>query len=161
MATSSPRHQTNKGSRPFSPALSVTRKPIFGAIFPNGAIFLETAFGENWLTEAQALNERPTLDLRANTLKATRDKVLKALAESGAEATRIARQVFASPAGEGPSRLPNVTAELSFQKGWFEVQDEGSQIVADLAGAHEGSPNKYSIIAPEAAARRWPWPPHE
>lgn len=42
------------------------------------------------------------------------------------------------PAGAGPSRLPNVTAELSFQKGWFEVQDEGSQIVADLVGAQEG-----------------------
>ncbi|WP_425902144.1 RsmB/NOP family class I SAM-dependent RNA methyltransferase [Agrobacterium radiobacter] len=99
---------------------------------------LETAFGERWLAEAQALNERPTLDLRANTLKATRDKVLKALEESGAEATHIARQGVRIPAGEGPSRLPNVTAELSFQKGWFEVQDEGSQIVADLAGAHEG-----------------------
>ncbi|WP_144576134.1 RsmB/NOP family class I SAM-dependent RNA methyltransferase [Agrobacterium sp. DE0009] len=98
----------------------------------------ETAFGERWLTEAQALNERPTLDLRANTLKATRDKVLKALEESGAEATQIARQGVRIPAGTGPSRLPNVTAELSFQKGWFEVQDEGSQIVADLASAHEG-----------------------
>lgn len=98
----------------------------------------ETAFGEGWLAEAQALNQRPTLDLRANTLKATRDKVLKALEESGAEATHIARQGVRIPAGEGPSRLPNVTAELSFQKGWFEVQDEGSQIVADLAGAHEG-----------------------
>lgn len=98
----------------------------------------ETAFGERWLTEAQALNERPTLDLRANTLKATREKVLKVLEESGAEATHIARQGVRIAAGEGPSRLPNVTAELSFQKGWFEVQDEGSQIVADLAGAHEG-----------------------
>ena len=29
-------------------------------------------------------------------------------------------------------------AELSFQKGWFEVQDEGSQIVADLALPGEG-----------------------
>ncbi|UXS02929.1 RsmB/NOP family class I SAM-dependent RNA methyltransferase [Agrobacterium tumefaciens] len=98
----------------------------------------EVAFGERWLEEAKALNERPTLDLRANTLKATREKVLKALEESGAEATRIARQGVRIAAGEGPSRLPNVTAELSFQKGWFEVQDEGSQIVADLAGAQEG-----------------------
>lgn len=76
----------------------------------------EVAFGERWLEEAKALNERPTLDLRANTLKATREKVLKALEESGAEATRIARQGVRIAAGEGPSRLPNVTAELSFQK---------------------------------------------
>jgi 16S rRNA (cytosine967-C5)-methyltransferase len=31
-----------------------------------------------------------------------------------------------------------VTAELSFQKGWFEVQDEGSQIVADLVLPQDG-----------------------
>ncbi|WP_288429949.1 RsmB/NOP family class I SAM-dependent RNA methyltransferase [uncultured Agrobacterium sp.] len=99
---------------------------------------LEASFADQWLRQAQALNERPTLDLRANTLKANRDKVLKALEEAGAEATRIARQGVRIPAGAGPSRLPNVTAELSFQKGWFEVQDEGSQIVADLVGAQEG-----------------------
>jgi 16S rRNA (cytosine967-C5)-methyltransferase len=97
----------------------------------------EATFGDDWLRQAQALNERPTLDLRANTLKANREKVVKALADAGAEPTRIARQGVRIAAGAGPSRLPNVTAELSFQKGWFEVQDEGSQIVADLAGAQE------------------------
>ncbi len=98
----------------------------------------EENFSEDWLAEAQALTGRPTLDLRANTLKASREKVLKALERSGAEPTTIARHGIRIPAGEGPSRLPNVTAELSFQKGWFEVQDEGSQIVADLVFAQEG-----------------------
>ncbi len=98
----------------------------------------ETAFGDDWLTEAQALATRPTLDLRVNTLKAHRDKVLKALDRANAVASPIARFGMRVPAGEGPSRLPNVTAELSFQKGWFEVQDEGSQIVADLVDAREG-----------------------
>ncbi|MDO9417663.1 RsmB/NOP family class I SAM-dependent RNA methyltransferase [Pararhizobium sp.] len=98
----------------------------------------QASFGDSWLAEARALAERPTLDLRANTLKATRDKVLKALDRSGAEAAAIARNGIRIPAGEGASRLPNVTAELSFQKGWFEVQDEGSQIVADLILAKEG-----------------------
>ncbi len=95
-------------------------------------------FGEDWLVEAKALTKRPTLDLRANTLKASRDKVLKALDRVGAQAAQIARNGIRIPAGEGPSRLPNVTAELSFQKGWFEVQDEGSQIVADLVDPREG-----------------------
>lgn len=99
---------------------------------------LEASFGADWLREAKALAERPTLDLRVNTLKAGRDKVLKALERSSPQAARIARQGIRIPAGEGPSRLPNVTAELSFQKGWFEVQDEGSQIVADLADPHDG-----------------------
>ncbi|WP_313197380.1 RsmB/NOP family class I SAM-dependent RNA methyltransferase [Rhizobium sp.] len=92
----------------------------------------ETNFGDNWLAEAKALADRPTLDLRANTLKANRDKVVKVLERSGAKAATIARNGIRIAAGEGASRLPNVTAELSFQKGWFEVQDEGSQIVADL-----------------------------
>lgn len=99
----------------------------------------ETNFGDNWLAEAKALADRPTLDLRANTLKANRDKVVKALERSGAKTAAIARNGIRIAAGEGASRLPNVTAELSFQKGWFEVQDEGSQIVADLVqpGEHD------------------------
>lgn len=99
----------------------------------------EANFGEDWLVEAKALAGRPTLDLRANTLKASREKVVKALERSGAKPSRIARNGIRIAAGEGAVRLPNVTAELSFQKGWFEVQDEGSQIVADLvqAGEHD------------------------
>ncbi|WPE22221.1 RsmB/NOP family class I SAM-dependent RNA methyltransferase [Shinella zoogloeoides] len=98
----------------------------------------ETNFDGEWLAEARALAGRPTLDLRANTLKAGRDKVLKALERNGALASAIARQGIRIPAGEGPSRLPNVTADLAFRKGWFEVQDEGSQIVADLVVPGEG-----------------------
>ncbi|KEQ03734.1 RsmB/NOP family class I SAM-dependent RNA methyltransferase [Pseudorhizobium pelagicum] len=99
----------------------------------------EAAFGEDWLTEAKALSQRPTLDLRANTLKASREKVIKALDRSGAQPAPIARNGIRIAAGEGASRLPNVTAEISFQKGWFEVQDEGSQIVSDLVhpGDHD------------------------
>ena len=99
----------------------------------------EACFGEDWLIEAKALTERPTLDLRANTLKAPREKVVKALDRTGAVPSHIARNGIRIAAGDGAARLPNVTAELSFQKGWFEVQDEGSQIVADLAqpGEHD------------------------
>jgi 16S rRNA (cytosine967-C5)-methyltransferase len=35
-------------------------------------------------------------------------------------------------------KQPPVTAERSFSKGWFEVQDEGSQLAALLAGAAPG-----------------------
>ncbi|MET0748943.1 MAG: RsmB/NOP family class I SAM-dependent RNA methyltransferase [Rhizobium sp.] len=98
----------------------------------------ERAFGADWLDEAKALAERPTLDLRANALKSSRDKAAKALERVGAHPAKIARFGIRIAAGEGASRLPNVTAELSFQKGWFEVQDEGSQIVADLVMPAEG-----------------------
>jgi 16S rRNA (cytosine967-C5)-methyltransferase len=100
-------------------------------------LFVEN-FGETWLAEAKGLTERPTLDLRANSLKAGRDKVIKALERSSPQPTAIAREGIRIPSGEGPSRLPNVTAEISFEKGWFEVQDEGSQIVADLVMASDG-----------------------
>ncbi len=95
-------------------------------------------FGDDWLAEAEALNLRPSLDLRVNTLKAEREKVKKALARAGADLTAIAPCGLRIPPGSGGDRLPNVTAELAFQKGWFEVQDEGSQIVARLVDAHAG-----------------------
>lgn len=98
----------------------------------------ERNFGDNWLAEAKALTLRPTLDLRANTLKIDRDKVVKALERAGAEACRLAPQGVRVAAGKLSDRLPNVTAELSFAKGWFEVQDEGSQLVAGLVMAQGG-----------------------
>ena len=95
-------------------------------------------FGDGWLAEAQALTARPSLDLRANTLKADQDKVVKALERAGAGKAPLAPNAVRVAAGKLSDRLPNVTAELSFQKGWFEVQDEGSQLVAGLTMAQEG-----------------------
>src|SRR5690349_437 len=47
---------------------------------------LAESFGENWVAEAQAMAGRPPLDLRTNTLKSNRDKVLKSLARFSPEA---------------------------------------------------------------------------
>jgi 16S rRNA (cytosine967-C5)-methyltransferase len=102
------------------------------------APLIEYAFGEDWIAEARALAGRPPLDLRVNTLKATRDKVLADLSDTGAVATAIAPHGVRIAPIEGAGRHPNVQAEPSFQKGWFEVQDEGSQIVAELAQARPG-----------------------
>ena len=52
--------------------------------------------------------------------------------------TAIAANGLRIAAGQGPSRLPNVTAEPAFTKGWFEVQDEGSQVVSELIFAQPG-----------------------
>lgn len=92
-------------------------------------------FGDRAAEEGRALAERAPADLRVNTLKATREKVLKALAEYGAIATPFAPHGVRVPPPSGPSRTPNLTAEAAYQAGWCEVQDEGSQIVACLAGA--------------------------
>jgi 16S rRNA (cytosine967-C5)-methyltransferase len=99
---------------------------------------LQASFGGDWVEEAKALAGRPPLDLRANTLKASRDKVLAELEETGAGASPIAPHGIRIAPIEGAGRHPNVQAEPAFQKGWFEVQDEGSQVVAELAGATAG-----------------------
>jgi 16S rRNA (cytosine967-C5)-methyltransferase len=95
-------------------------------------------FGEDWIAEGAALAARPPLDLRVNRLKADRDKVLKALDATGGAATMFAPDGIRIAATRGDGRHPNVTVEPSFQKGWFEVQDEGSQLAARLAGAAPG-----------------------
>ncbi|RWN01129.1 MAG: RsmB/NOP family class I SAM-dependent RNA methyltransferase [Mesorhizobium sp.] len=98
----------------------------------------EQAFGASWVDKGAALATRPPLDLRVNTLKADRSKVLAELAETGARAAPIAPHGIRIPPIAGDGRHPNVQAEPAFQKGWFEVQDEGSQIAATLAGAEAG-----------------------
>jgi 16S rRNA (cytosine967-C5)-methyltransferase len=92
-------------------------------------------FGDNAVAEGRALAERAPADLRVNTLKSTREKVLKALGEFGAEPAALAPHGIRVPAPQGTQRTPNLQAEAAFQAGWFEIQDEGSQIVAALAGA--------------------------
>ncbi|WP_421914306.1 RsmB/NOP family class I SAM-dependent RNA methyltransferase [Mesorhizobium sp.] len=98
----------------------------------------EQAFGAAWVEEGAALATRPPLDIRVNTLQADRPKVLAELAETGAQAAHLAPYGIRIPPIDGDGRHPNVQAEPAFQKGWFEVQDEGSQIVSALAGAEAG-----------------------
>jgi 16S rRNA (cytosine967-C5)-methyltransferase len=95
-------------------------------------------FGEDWVAEARALAERPPLDIRANPLKAGRDKVLASLKQFGAHATTYARHGVRIEPGTRDARIPNVEAEEHFRKGWFEIQDEGSQIVSALTGVQPG-----------------------
>ncbi len=98
----------------------------------------ERAFGADWVAEGAALATRPPLDIRVNTLQSDRAKVLAELADTGAKPAAIALQGIRIPPIDGDGRHPNVQAEPAFQKGWYEVQDEGSQIVATLAGAQAG-----------------------
>jgi 16S rRNA (cytosine967-C5)-methyltransferase len=95
----------------------------------------ERVFGARAIAEGQAMAERAPVDLRANTLKTTREKVLAALEEFGAVAASHAPHGVRVPAPRGASKAPHLEAEAAHGKGWFEVQDEGSQIAAALAGA--------------------------
>lgn len=99
---------------------------------------LQANFDEEWIAEAQALATRPPVDMRTNTLKTTREKLVRQMEKTGAKPTALARFGLRVEAGSGPSRQPNVQAEKSFQTGRFEVQDQGSQIVSDLVFARPG-----------------------
>lgn len=92
-------------------------------------------FGDKAVAEGQAAARRAPADLRVNTLKATREKVLKALSGFGAEASQMSAIGVRVPPPVGAQRTPNLQAEAAFQAGWFEIQDEGSQISALLSGA--------------------------
>ncbi len=100
--------------------------------------FFAAAFGDNAVAEGQALATRAPIDLRTNTLKSDRERLLKRLSHVNAEACPR------SPAGvriapkPGAARMPHVQAEEGYRKGWFELQDEASQLAAILAGAEPG-----------------------
>ncbi|MEJ0002945.1 MAG: RsmB/NOP family class I SAM-dependent RNA methyltransferase [Pararobbsia sp.] len=83
---------------------------------------------------AAALNYPAPLDLRVNTTKASRDQVLDALESTGIEAGETP---FA-PNGVRVAGKPPVNRLKSFEEGWFEVQDEGSQLLCQIVGAKRG-----------------------
>jgi 16S rRNA (cytosine967-C5)-methyltransferase len=88
-------------------------------------LFAET-FGDRLEAEMAALNRPAPLDLRVNTLKATREDAQKRLAAEGIDS--IPTPI--SPFGLRVSMRVNLTASRSYQDGWVEVQDEASQICA-------------------------------
>lgn len=95
------------------------------------------SFGDARAEEGAALASRAPLDLRANTLKASRDEALALLEDLQFEATRW------SPWGlrralSADAKNPAIHAEPAFIKGAVEVQDEGSQLAALMSGAAPG-----------------------
>ncbi len=99
--------------------------------------YLERVFGDERAAEGAALASRAPLDLRVNTLAASREEVLPKLAHLHAEPARW------SPDGlrirlAADAKSPAIHAEPAFIKGQIEIQDEGSQLAALLAGAKPG-----------------------
>jgi 16S rRNA (cytosine967-C5)-methyltransferase len=83
---------------------------------------------------AQTLNTPAPLDLRVNSIKASREQVIAELAEAPIRAeptpyAPLALRVMKKPA------LQNLPL---FKSGAIEVQDEGSQVLAQLLGARRG-----------------------
>jgi 16S rRNA (cytosine967-C5)-methyltransferase len=89
---------------------------------------------ESTLQLAEALNRPAPLDLRVNALKAAREEVIAALAEApiAAEPTPYA------PFGIRVQKKPALQNLPLFKNGSIEVQDEGSQLLAQVVGAKRG-----------------------
>jgi len=83
---------------------------------------------------ADALNQPAPLDLRVNTIKANKDEVVAALATA---------PILCEPTPYAPLCLrvlkkPSLQNLPLFKSGAIEVQDEGSQILAQIVGAKRG-----------------------
>lgn len=103
------------------------------------APLLASVFGDALIDEGKALAARPPVDLRINRLAASREKVLAQLPGNiGAVASVFTLDGIRITAGPADYRQPNVQAEPAFQKGELEIQDEGSQLAALMAGAKSG-----------------------
>ncbi len=98
---------------------------------------LAQAFGDDRVAEATAMASRAPLDLRVNTLKATREKMLPSLAHLGVAPTPWSPIGLRIELG-ADARNPGIHAEEDFIKGAIEVQDEGSQLAALLSAAKPG-----------------------
>ena len=96
---------------------------------------LEAQFGaDEVLALAQTINQPAPLDLRVNTLKATREAVLERLAADG---------IAAAPGPLSPLAVrlrekPALAKHPLFLEGAFEVQDEGSQLLGFLLEPKRG-----------------------
>ena len=99
---------------------------------------LARAFGDARAEEGAALSERAPVDLRVNLLKSDPERTLKALTSLAAEPVDLLATALRMPALDSMTRSGAVETIPQFSKGWFEVQDLGSQIAATAAGAVKG-----------------------
>lgn len=95
---------------------------------------LEALWGADTLAELAAMRSEAPLDVRVNTLKATRDEALAALGKDEIKATPTSL----SPLGLRLAERVPLVQYAAWRTGLIEVQDEGSQLVALLTDARPG-----------------------
>jgi 16S rRNA (cytosine967-C5)-methyltransferase len=91
----------------------------------------QSVFGADAERAAEAMNERAPLTARLNGFKGTREALLARLAEEGVQASPTPL----SPLGVVLDTHLNAFSLESFRDGWFELQDEGSQLLGLLVDA--------------------------
>ena len=98
------------------------------------AAALQEALGEQFWPLVDALGAPAPLDLRVNVAKARREDVQRTLAAAGI----VAVPTPYSPWGLRVEGKPALTRLAAYTAGQFEVQDEGSQLLALLTDAKRG-----------------------
>ncbi|MGZ3742672.1 MAG: RsmB/NOP family class I SAM-dependent RNA methyltransferase [Pseudobdellovibrionaceae bacterium] len=91
-------------------------------------------FGSEWNEILKSLNKPAEVFIRANTLRGTREDLIKKLQAEGIEGVPV-------PGVESAVRLANrknVMTSESFKQGYFEVQDAASQLIAPLLHVEPG-----------------------
>lgn len=95
---------------------------------------IRQSLGNNWEKEIRALSDEAPVDIRANTLLVTRDDLLALLTKEGFSVAPCPR----SPVGIRMKKRAPIFTSNYFKQGFFEMQDEGSQLVSLLLDAQPG-----------------------
>ena len=95
---------------------------------------LKEQLGDEFWPLVQSLNQPAGFDLRVNALKDKRADVQKELAAAGVQS----KPTPYSPLGLRVQGKPDLSKLECFKRGAFEVQDEGSQLLALLLDAKRG-----------------------
>lgn len=95
---------------------------------------LQRQFGDRFEDELRAMMSPASLDLRVNTIKATREEVRASLAAQNIET----QEGLYSPVALRAPAKSFMGATKAFEKGLVDIQDEGSQLIALLTGAKPG-----------------------
>ncbi len=95
---------------------------------------LKASLGDAFEAEMRASNEQATTDIRVNTLNSTRKQVTHFLSKANLNAQALTL----SPWGLRFDRRVALFNTDAFKQGWFEIQDEGSQLLALVSKAKAG-----------------------
>ena len=134
-----PGELTQAETEALSSGASADASPDIQANIPDWLMAsFEQAFGGEAVRQGEALSVRAPVDIRANLLKTTREKLLGQLSKFDAVAAPFAPDAIRIEVPEGLKRTPNLEAEPSFQRGAFEIQDAASQIAARMCAVEAG-----------------------
>ena len=95
---------------------------------------LAQIFNRELAQAMDAMKQEAPVDLRVNTIKTNRQETLKALIQEGLDPSPTPHSTLGIRLGKRGALF----GMKVFRDGWFEIQDEGSQLIAQLVQAKPG-----------------------